>query len=54
MLNLLSGRLLPASNLEMFGYLSVNGVEVESLNEVKEAVGYVQQSDVMIPTFTPK
>lgn len=53
LLNFLSGRLV-SDNLRVSGKLSVNGLDIESVDVVGDKVAYVMQDDILFPTFTPR
>lgn len=53
LLNFLSGRLV-SDNLQVSGRLSVNGLEIDSVDVIGDKVAYVMQDDILFPTFTPR
>jgi len=52
LLNFLSGRLL-STNLEISGRLLFNQQSVKDISKYNRVMGYVQQDDILLATFSP-
>ena len=53
LLNFISGR-MESRNLDVYGKLMINTREILDIEKFNHLISYVQQDDVLLPTFTPK